>query len=47
MKRKQHKHIWHFIEKFGGFNPDTGLWLKITYKFVCDCGKLKIVYEKV
>ena len=45
-KKKEHKHAWHFIESWEGVNSDTGAWLKITYKFVCDCGKIKIVNEK-
>lgn len=46
-KEKKHKHVWYFVEKWGGFSICTGVWLKTTYKFVCDCGKIKIVTEKL
>jgi hypothetical protein len=54
----KHKHNWQFIERVGSHFINTsyssdgkrkiggGYWMTATLRFVCECGKTKLVLEK-
>ena len=44
----KHKHKFQLVSEIKSwYSSDKQLWLPANYKFVCECGKVKYVTEKV
>lgn len=46
--KSKHKHRWHFAKEYGGMGTaqTSTIVFPYSYKFVCECGKTKVVEEK-